>query len=174
MLANEHACDGTERIESLRKVQPLGRTFARAKHGDQRIGRGFQEGQATCDDVQCQQEKDIGVLFSGGVEQERAARVEKQPEHNGTLVPEAAHEHGCRDCKSEITEIERALHQAGLEVGKLEDLLELLDEDVIEVVGDTPQEEQADNEDEEMPRRPRVTRVAQCFVVLHLWLRRRA
>jgi hypothetical protein len=38
------------------------------------------------------------------------------------------------------------LHQPGLEVGQFEGLLELANQDVVEVVGNAPEKEQADDQ----------------------------
>ncbi len=146
MLADQHAGNRAQRVERLRKVQAPRRAIGRTEDGHQRVGRGFQECQAAGDHEQRQQEQPVGVHLRSRIEQEGAAGVQQQAQHHRGLVAVAAHEHRRRHGKHEIAHVERALHQPGLQIGQLERLLELLDQDVVEVVGHAPQKEQADNQ----------------------------
>src|SRR5690606_32324040 len=67
-------------------------------------------------------------------------RIQDEPEQNSILVADAAHDEACRQRHGEIPEIEGGLNEPRLHAREIERLLKLLDQNVIEVVGNGPHE----------------------------------
>ena len=146
MLADQYPGDRAERVEGLRQVQTARGTLCGPDDGHQRVGGGLEERKPTRDDEQRAQEEPIGAQRRGRVEEEGAGGIQEEADEESRLVAEAPHTEARRNREQEIAGVEGALHEAGAEVRQLEDFLELLDEDVVEVVGDAPQKEEADDE----------------------------
>jgi hypothetical protein len=75
---------------------------------------------------------------AAGIEQQRAQAEQQQADDHRGLVAVAAHHGAGRQGQEEIAQIEGHLHQARLQVGEEEGLLQVRDQHVVEVVGDAP------------------------------------
>ncbi len=153
VAADHHAGDRAQRVEGLGQVQPPRRALGRPQHGHQRIGRGFEEGEAAGDHEQRAQEEAVDPRLGRGEEQQRAHAVKHQPQHHRRLVAPTLCEGRRGEGEDEVAEIEGRLDQAGLEVAERERLAEMGDQHVVEIVRHAPQEEQADDQNHGEDRR---------------------
>ena len=140
--------DGAERVEGLREVQPSLGGPRVAQHGDERVRPGLQESQPAGDHEQSEQEEAVMPHHGRGPEQKCAGAVEQQAGHQPRLVAVLPHDQRRRHGQQEVPHVEGRLEQSRLEAAHLERLHELLDQDVVQVVGDTPEEEQRRHQDE--------------------------
>ena len=148
IASDQNAGQRAERIGRLRPVQPPRRARRIAKLAHQRIGRCLQKGQPRRDHEQAEQEQLIDPGRRRRIEEQRAGAIEQQPQHDRRLVAITPHHHRGGHREQEIAEIEDLLDKAGLEIAEREGLAKLRDQDVVQVVGHAPQEEQADRDDE--------------------------
>src|SRR6185437_3520941 len=140
--------DRAQRVEGLSEVEPPLGALGRAEHGDEGVGGSLEKREAARDHEERKEEEAIRAQVGGRVEEKGAQREERQPDDDARLVPVAAHEEPRGDREQEVAEIKRGLHQTGLEVRELERLLELADQDIVEIVGDPPEEKETDDEHE--------------------------
>ncbi len=88
----------------------------------------------------------IGAQGRGGVEEKRAESVQAEPDEQRRLVAETPHAEARGNGEQEVAAVKGALNEAGPEVRELKGILELLDENVVEVIGDAPKEKEAGDE----------------------------
>ena len=146
IFAHQQSRHRPDRVERLRQVQPPRAARGIAQHGDERVGRCLQEREAAGDHEQREQEQLIGLRLRRRIEEQRADRIEDQPDDHTRLVPEPPADQPRRQRQHEIAHVEGRLDQARLQVRKRERLAELLNQDVVQIVGHPPQEEQAGNQ----------------------------
>ncbi len=146
--SDQHPGDRTERVECLREVQsPLGSPRV-AQHGDERIRAGLQKAQPAGDHEQSEEEQAVVPDHGRGPEQQCARAVQQQTRHQPRLVAEPAHDQGGRHRQKEVPHVERRLDQPGLKTAHLERFHELLDQDIVQVVGNAPKKEQCRDQHE--------------------------
>ena len=115
---------------------------------DERIGGGFEEGEAAGDDEEGEEEETVTAGDGGGPEEEGTRGVEQKSDDETGFVAGALHHECGGDGEEEVAHIESGLHEAGLKAGDGERLHEMADEDVVEIVGNAPEEEEGGDEDE--------------------------
>ena len=148
IVPDQHSRNSADRVEGLGEVEPPHGAFGIAKLSDQRIGSRLKKGEPAGDDKESQQEQVITSDIGGGPEKESSRAVEQQPSHQAELIATALHHHRRGNGEGKVTDIECRLHQAGLQTLQLEGLHELADEHVVQVVGDSPQQEQSGDQKE--------------------------
>jgi hypothetical protein len=84
--AEERSEERTDTVERLRQIEPRRRGLRRPQHGDERIGRGFEKGQAESDDVQRSQKECERAQLCSRVEQDGADEIEREPDEDAVLV----------------------------------------------------------------------------------------
>jgi hypothetical protein len=104
------------------------------------VRAGFQKGQATGDDEQRKQKEPVTLHDGSRPEKQRARAEEQQPDHQTSLVAVFAHDQRGRQGQQEIAQIKSRLNQASLETVHLKRFHELLDENVVQVARDAPQQ----------------------------------
>ena len=126
----------------MREIKPtLGRPWI-SQQRDKRICPGLQKGGAAGDYEQSEQEVSVLLGIRGGPEKKCTRAIEKQPDHEARFIAVLPHHESGGNREQEISHIESRLNQARSEPGDLKRLHELLDEDVVHVAGNTPEQEQ--------------------------------
>src|ERR1700683_216105 len=147
--SEESTGNGAERIEGLREVEAALRGARVAHLRDEGVGGGFKEREAAGDDEQRNEEIRVAVGERGRPEEEGAGSEEAEADEDSGLVAEAAHDERGRQREQKIAHVKGELDETGLEAADGEGLHELADEDVVEVVGNGPKEEEPGDDDEE-------------------------
>src|SRR5690348_10066613 len=84
--SDQCAADGAERIEGLRKIEPLFRSIRIPQLGDERIGRSFEERQSAGDNKQGQKEETISARDRRRPKQKTTCRIQKKAGYKSDLV----------------------------------------------------------------------------------------
>ena len=140
--SDETGGDGAEGVEGLGEIEAAFAGGGGAELGDEGVGGSFKEGQATGDHELSDEEKTVKAHLRGGVEEQAAGSEENEAGDDAELVAEFVHELASGDGEQEVTKIEPDLDASRAGAVDLKRLHELADEDVIEVVGDGPEEEE--------------------------------
>ena len=147
--AEEGSGDGAEGVESLRKIEAAFGGAGIAHFRDEGVGGGFKKREAAGDDEEGDEEIRVAIGERGGPEEQRAGAKEAEAGEDAGFVSRFASDKAGGDGEQEIAEIEGRLHESGLEAADGEGLHELADENVVEVVGNRPQEEECGNGEED-------------------------
>ena len=130
------------------KIQAAFGAVRVAQLGDEGIRCGFEEGEAAGDYEQSEEKKAVAT-GEGSWPKEESTHSEKNEAGDETgFVSSAAHQKSGGHGQQKIAHVKRGLHQAGLESRDREGLHEMTDQDVVEIVGNAPEEKQDGDEDE--------------------------
>lgn len=88
------------------------------------------------------QENAIDAQAGGRHEQKGADRIHGQADHHAFLVTQATDDHGRRQGRTEIADIESELGQAGAGAADIQRLLEMMQQQIVELRCQAPGEEQ--------------------------------
>ena len=158
--SDQRAADSAQGIERLREVQAPFRSGRIAQLRDERVRARFQKAQPRRDHEQRHQEEAVLAHNRSRPEQQGSRAVEQQPDHQAELVTAPAHDQSRRHRHREVPQVKSRLKQPRLGAGDLKRLHELADQNVVQVVGNRPQEEQRRDQHEReqvLPRNQLVT-----------------
>ena len=140
--AHQHTCNRTQWVESLREVQPPLRAFRISQLSNEGIGRRFKKRKPTRNYEQSEQEKSVPAHNRCWPEQKSPQAKQQQAYDKSSFVSQPAHKNSRRDREHKVAHVESGLNQSGLEARDRERLHKLPDQHVVEIVGNSPQEEE--------------------------------
>ena len=126
----------------MREIQALLRRSGITQDRDEGVRAGFQKGQAASDDEERKQEESVALHDRSGPKEQGARAEEEQADHQTSLVAVLAHDQRGGQGQQKIAQVESGLNQAGLEAVHLKRFHELLNEHVVQIAGDAPEEKQ--------------------------------
>src|SRR5208337_4183311 len=144
--ADQRPGNRAQRIERLREIQTALRTVGIAELGNKRVGSRLQEGEPAGDDKEREQKESVTSGLRRRPKQECACGKKQQAHDETRFVACSLHHEARGNRQKEITQVEGGLHQTSLKAGNLEGLHEVPDEDVVQVIGDSPEEEKCGDE----------------------------
>lgn len=154
---DEGTDEGSDTVPRLAELETSGGRLGGADDDSVRVGGSFESSETASDNESASAEttKDsatVGVAISrlgNRPEQNSTERVESETHQDGELVAAALEDLSGNGREEEITATKvHDLQASGLELCDAEDGLEMLVEDIEKTVGETPEEEEGDDEGE--------------------------
>lgn len=154
---DEGTDEGSDTVPGLAELETSGGRLGSADDDSVRVGGSFESSETTSDDEGASAEatKDsatVGVAISrlgNRPEQNSTERVESETHQDSELVTASLENLGGNGREEEVTATKvHDLQASGLELCDAEDGLEMLVEDIEKTVGETPEEEEGDDEGE--------------------------
>ncbi len=139
--SSENANHSAQGVKRLGEIEPALGILGIAQHRDERVGSRLKESCATGDHEQGKKKKGILLAQSRRPKEKGSGAIEKQTDHQSGLVPISSHHQGGGHRHKEISQEEGKLDQRRLVACKFKRLHELLNQNVIQVAGDTPEHE---------------------------------
>src|SRR5271157_2729859 len=146
--ADQDPGDRAQRVEGLREIETPFRTLGISQLCNERIGGSFQKRKTAGNHEKRHEEKKVLSAQRCRPEQETSQSVQEQPSHKTRFVPESAHQQSRGDGQQKVPQVESRLHQPRLEPVNRKRLHELPDQDIVQIIGNSPQKEQRRHQNE--------------------------